>query len=153
MIQRIQSIYLLLVAILNGLLFVLPLNEMVSGSHILRLSINGLYDITEKENILVADLFPLLAIVSVSILLSVIAIFLYKNRKVQMRIAIYNSALGLGTTFLTLFYAYQISTTNETELGFSIGLLIPITGSILSFLAFKAIKKDDDLVKSVDRIR
>jgi len=153
MIQRIQSIYLLLVAILNSLLFVFPLNEMISGEHVIRLSILGLYDVTLEKSTLIADLFPLLAIVTVSILLSLIAIFLYKNRKLQMRISIYNSILGLGTIFLTLFYAYQIANTNQSQLGFSIGLVLPLIGSFFSFLAYKAIQKDDNLVKSVDRIR
>ena len=153
MIQRIQSIYLFLVAILNSLLFILPLNEMVSGSHILRLSIFGLSDITDHGNILIVDLFPLLVIVSVSILLSLVGIFLFKNRKIQMRLSMYTSILGLGTTFLTFFYAYQITSTNSTELGFSVGLLLPIISSIFAFLAFRAIKRDDKLIKSVDRIR
>jgi len=153
MIQRIQSLYLLVAALLNSLLFFIPLNEMISGDHILRLSVQGLYDVTTAESVLISDLFALMIIVIISTALAFISIFLYKNRKLQMRMALYNSILELGITFLTLYFAYQIATTHETTLGFSIGLIIPIIGSVLSYLAFRAIKKDDDLVKSVDRIR
>lgn len=153
MIQRIQSLYLLLVAILNGLLFVLPLNDMLSGGHIIRISVTGIFELIDDKTILIADLFPLLVINSISIVLAFAAIFLYKNRKAQMRLTIYNSLINVSITFLALFYAYQVASTHNIQLGFSIGLILPLIGAFLSFLAFKAIKKDDNLVKSIDRIR
>ena len=150
MIQRIQSLYLLIVVILNSLLFILPLNEMNTNNGILKLSILGL---SNSKTGLYTELFPLLALTIIIILIALFTIFLYKNRKIQMRLSLYNSVLGLSLSFLAIYYASQIANSNQTSLGFSVGLLIPIIGSIISFLAFKAIQKDDKLVKSIDRIR
>jgi len=153
MIQRIQSLYLLMAAILNSLLFIFPLNEMISSNHILTISVLGIFEQTDNQATLIADLFPLLAINVVSLLLSLISIFLYKNRKAQMRLTIYNSIINLSIALLALFYASQIASIHNINLGFSIGLMFPFIGAFLSFIAFKAIKKDDNLIKSVDRIR
>lgn len=150
MIQRIQSLYLLIVVILNSLLFILPLNEMNTNNGILKLSILGLSNSKTGQY---TELFPLLALTIIIILIALFTIFLYKNRKIQMRLSLYNSVLGLSLSFLAIYYASQIANSNQTSLGFSVGLLIPIIGSIISFLAFKAIQKDDKLVKSIDRIR
>lgn len=153
MIQRIQTLYLLIGAILYSLLFFIPLNEMLAGGHLLELSINGLVEICSDKIDPIIDLYPLLILTSVSILLLTITIFLFKNRKLQMRLSIYSTIIGLGITFLIFFYTYQIASTNQIQMGFSIGMLIPLSSSILSFLAYRAIKKDDELVKSIDRIR
>ncbi len=153
MIQRIQSIYLLIAASLNGLLFIFPLNEILSNNHILSISIMGISEQTGDKSIFIIDLFPLLIINLVALLLSLISLFLFKNRKVQMRLTIYNSIINLSILVLAIFYTYQITSIHDVNFGFSIGLMFPLTGAIFSFLAFRAIKNDDNLVKSIDRIR
>jgi len=153
MIQRIQSIYLLLVAVLNGLLFIFPVGEIVNNDHVLKLFVTGLHEITEGYTIFLNPSFPLLAIVIISIILALVSIFLFKNRALQMRLSLYNGILIIGFSLLSLFYTYQFALTEQGEWEVSIGLLFAITASLFSILAFRAIKRDDDLVKSVDRIR
>ena len=153
MIQRIQTLYLLIITILNSLLFILPLNVLALPSSNIKISILGLYSVKDGLSTLETQLFPLLALTSIIILIAFVTIFLYKKRKLQMRLSLYNSVLGLGLSFLAIYFTTQEAELNHTQISFSIGLIIPIIGSILSFLAFKAIKKDDDLVRSIDRIR
>lgn len=153
MIQRIQSIYILIVAILNGLLFVLPLNLLPIENGTLKVSILGLFQISEEKTTLVTELFPLLVLTSIIVAIALISLFLFKKRKLQMRFSIYNTILGLSLSFLAVYYTMQIADTNSSKLSFCLGLLLPTVSSVFSFLAFRAIKKDDDLVKSVDRIR
>ena len=143
MIQRIQTIYLLLASIVSGgLIFVFNLWNTI------------------KEKIFVVDLFsrevftlkviPFMFIMSS--ILSLVAIFLFKNRKLQFvigRIIIMTNLFLLG---LLIYLSLNLSgETSVSEKG--IGMFLPILAILLVVLANKAIKKDEDLIKSVDRLR
>lgn len=143
MIQRIQSIYLLLAtAISGGLIFVFNLWS------------------TPKHTTFVIDLFKedslLLNGISLLFLLSAfstcVAIFFYKRRQLQFvlgRISILINLLLLGL----LIY---VSLTLPGEMKISekgIGMFLPIIAIVFVVFANKAIQKDENLVKSVDRLR
>lgn len=136
MIQRIQSIYLLVVVLINGALpFWLPLWTDDQS--------NPVY---AQDGLLVLGGFGLVTV------LALCAIFMYKNRKNQFVINRLNMIFNL---FLLGFFVYRSLTisgeTNVSEKG--IGMLLPIVSIVFLVLANKAIKKDEDLVKSVDRLR
>ncbi len=84
--------------------------------------------------------------------LALIAMLLYKNRKNQFVVNRLNIILNL---FLLGFFVYRSlnlsGESNISEKG--IGMLIPIFSIVFLSLANRAIKKDEDLVKSVDRLR
>jgi len=135
-IQRIQTIYLLVVVLVSGALpFWLPLW-------------------TDQEAIWVyaQDELMILGGFGVVSILALIAIFLFKNRKNQFVVNRLNMIFNL---FLLGFFVYRSLTlsgeTNVSEKG--IGMLLPIVSIVFLVLANKAIKKDEDLVKSVDRLR
>ena len=143
MIQRIQTIYLLLAsAVSGGLMFVFKLWET------LKKNVFAL-DLISKEN-LSLKVVPILFLASAVITL--ITIFLYSDRKLQFvmgRIAILINLFLLG---LLIYLSLTLSgETSVSEKG--IGMFIPILAILLIVLANKAIKKDEDLVKSVDRLR
>ena len=96
----------------------------------------------------------ILAMISfyVSAALAIIAIFLFKNRQNQFVINRLNMILNL---FLLGFFVYRsLNLSGGTEVPEKgIGMLIPIFSIVLLVLANRAIKKDEDLVKSVDRLR
>ncbi|WP_323788803.1 DUF4293 domain-containing protein [Psychroserpens sp.] len=136
MIQRIQTIYLLLSAgVSAGLIFVLHLW-------------------TNSDDILVfaKDEYLYLGLFLGSALLSLISIFNFKNRKFQFVLGRLNIILNF---ILLGFFVYQLlmppGESNISEKG--VGIFIPILSIVLLVLANKAIKKDEDLVKSVDRLR
>ena len=136
MIQRIQSIYLILSAAVSaGLIFVLHLW-------------------TNSEDVLVfaKDEYLYLGLFLGSALLSLITIFSFKNRKFQFVMGRLNIILNF---ILLGFFVYQLlippGESNISEKG--VGIFIPILSIVLLVLANKAIKKDEDLVKSVDRLR
>ena len=144
MIQRIQSLFLLLASVVSGgLIFVFSLWEAVKSGEIF--AINTLtYDSFLMKGIGVLFL--------ISALLSFITIFVFKNRKLQFvmnRINILLNFLLLG------FIVYHLQTlsgeTAVSEKG--IGSFLPIISVFLLVFANKFIKKDEDLVKSVDRLR
>lgn len=88
----------------------------------------------------------------ISAALSVVTIFMYKNRKRQMLVNGVNILLNI---LLIGYLAYSLSTLpggfSNSEKG--IGLIVPFISILLVFIANRAIKKDEELVKSVDRFR
>ena len=136
MIQRIQSVYLLLLALTAG---VLPFfTELWTNA-------KGLM-VYAQDQLWVSIAFYAVAA------LAVIAIFMFKNRKNQFVFNRLNMILNL---FLLGFFVYRsLNLSGETSVSEKgIGMLIPIVSIVLLFLANRAIKKDEDLIKSVDRLR
>jgi succinate-acetate transporter protein len=87
-----------------------------------------------------------------SVALSLISIFRYKDRKSQFVLGRLNIILNF--ILLGLFVYRSLSLSGETEVSEKgIGILLPILSIVFLVLANKAIKKDEDLVKSVDRLR
>ena len=136
MLQRIQTIYLLLAAIASGgLIFVFNLWENTAG-----------------EPVYAQDDYSIMAFFLVSALLSLVTIFLFKNRKLQFVLGRLNIILNLILLGLFVYWSLMVpGESNISEKG--IGMLIPVISIVFLVLANKAIKKDEDLVKSVDRLR
>ena len=85
--------------------------------------------------------------------LSVLTIVTYKKRQNQFVMGRLNMILNL--ILLGLFVYRSLNISGETVLVSEkgIGMFLPIVAIVLLVLANKAIKKDEDLVKSVDRLR
>ena len=137
MIQRIQTVYLLLAFIVMGALpFVFPLETDASGN----------------KQVFFTDHTVDFVLFLASALLSIITIFLFKNRQLQFVLCRLNIILNL--ILLGLFVYHSLTVSGEvatSEKG--IGMFLPIFSIVFLVLANKAIKKDEDLVKSVDRLR
>jgi hypothetical protein len=137
MLQRIQTIYLLLAFVVTGVLpFLIPLWKMADGKD---------YYFMQNQAYVV--------ILGLSTTLSLLSIISYKKRQNQFVIGRLNIILNL--ILLGLFVYRSLNVSGETlavsEKG--IGMFLPIVAIVLLVLANKAIKKDEDLVKSVDRLR
>lgn len=144
MIQRIQTIYLLLAAFLStGLIFMVDLWVTKLGNKFF------VIDAFNTNNIVLKSMAILFF---ASGLFAFITIFLFKNRKLQFvmgRIIILINFILLG---ILVYFSQNLSGEIKiSEKG--IGLLIPIVTIVVISLANKAIKKDEELVKSVDRLR
>ena len=136
MIQRIQSLFLVIVAILTGILpFFFNLWIDVDGT-----------EVFANNELLISIAFYASAV------LAIWSMVQFKNRKSQFVINRLNMILNV---FLLGFFVYRsLNLSGETlvsEKG--IGMLIPVFSIIFLVLANRAIKKDEDLVKSVDRLR
>lgn len=135
MIQRKQSIYLLLASLVSGVsVWVFNLWK------------------TTTDWIQAHDDWIVLLLFLISSLLSLATIFLFKKRALQMRLGRLNILLNIS---LIGYLAYSLSTLpggfSDSEKG--IGLFIPFVSIVLLFIANRYIKKDEELVKSVDRFR
>ncbi|MCL6294494.1 DUF4293 domain-containing protein [Jejuia spongiicola] len=136
MLQRIQTIYLLIAAgVSAGLIYVFEL-----------------WITSDDLKVFAADINYVFAGFLTSAFFSIVTIFRYKNRKSQFMLGRLNIILNF---FLLGFFVYQsLNISGETAVSEKgIGMFLPIVSIVFLALANKAIKKDEDLVKSVDRLR
>lgn len=152
MIQRIQSLWLFLAAAALIAVLFLPVG-MFKMPH-------GWYECTAFNMTQAGDVppmnLPVWLIGLISILagfISFLAIFLFKKRSLQIRLTwvafIFKAILATGLVSLFMYFKYV----QDSWIGYGLAVLMPFFGLILDFLAIKGIKKDDALVKSLDRIR
>ena len=139
MLQRIQTIYLILAAVITGVLpFIFPLWKEQVGTEIV-----DFYFMKEMSYV---------ALFGLSTALSVVSIISFKKRQNQFVMGRLNIILNL--ILLGLFVYRLLTLSGETTVSEKgIGMFLPIVAIVLLVLANKAIKKDEDLVKSVDRLR
>jgi hypothetical protein len=137
MIQRLQSIYLFLAFLITGVLpFVFHLWKLENGV-IIYFMTNFLYSI----------LFGL------STTLSLLSVLSFKKRQNQFVMNRLNIILNLILLGLFVYRTLTVSGDMPSVSEKGIGMFLPIAAIFLLVLANKAIKKDEDLVKSVDRLR
>lgn len=136
MLQRIQSVYLIICLVLAG---ILPL-------------FLNLWTTTSKTLFFAADNLTYICLFESSALLVLISFFSYKKRQNQFVTNRLNMILNFILIGLLVYHSLTLSgETAVSEKG--IGMFLPIFSIVFLALANKAIKKDEDLVKSVDRIR
>lgn len=92
-------------------------------------------------------------VVLLIIILSVVAIFLYKNRKIQIKIALAIIFLSAALTALTAWFAYSAGEKYQAVLSPGFRTFIPLIIMLFSILAYHGIRKDETLVRSYDRLR
>ncbi|MDD2437771.1 MAG: DUF4293 domain-containing protein [Massilibacteroides sp.] len=153
MLQRIQTVYLLLVAGILLSLFFLPLAVLKSDDTFYSFDVFGLSTLLgEKE--LVYPTWGLAALAAISLLLALGTIFLYKKRILQIRLTIFNSILLLGFYGLFVFTLYMFKG-HITGLNWSVkfAMAFPAVCIVLNYLAIRNIGADEALVRSLERLR
>ncbi|HEX8545453.1 MAG TPA: DUF4293 domain-containing protein [Cytophagaceae bacterium] len=169
MIQRIQTIFLFLTAaLLVGLLFV-PIwenQEMTNGARAGRLLLDAFkLQFISEPNITGSEITKMLipeknviyiAVLALSAALSsLFSITRFANRILQLKLGMLTSLLIsalLGSIFLAIKQGNDVlTTTNKGE--YLIGFFLPVVALISNMLANRFIKKDENLVRSVDRLR
>ncbi len=147
MIQRIQTLYILLAAILTALLLKLNFAELTVSGEFYIFNAKG---IISGEQTLFSGL-PLFLFSWLISLLHLGAIFLYKRRILQMRILVFTIILLLGLFGVMLYFLY--ASFSGAEVAFKIPMTFPVIAIILDYLAIRAIGKDEALIRSLNRIR
>lgn len=144
MIQRIQSLYLLVAAILSG--GIINSVFLWSGSKAVQFTI---LDALQSEGMFL-NIIPFLFYSSA--FLSFVSIFMFKSRTRQLGLGRINILINFILLGVLVYHSLNISgETLVSEKG--IGLFFPVLVIICLVLANNAIKKDEELVKSVDRLR
>ncbi|MEZ4907868.1 MAG: DUF4293 domain-containing protein [Saprospiraceae bacterium] len=145
MIQRIQTVFLLLIVVTYILIFEFPFAiSSVAGTGFLADKDFDVYD--SPVLLIIAGLGGLLALIS---------IFLYKNRGVQVRLCYLSMVFSilLVVTAVVLFYNQAKTMISKGEIDDSIGIYLPVLILVFGYLASRFIRKDEKTVKSMDRLR
>lgn len=158
MIQRLQTIYLLAISIISIILVYVDLPFFEETGKVAEqyeaTTITVDYNSTDTLNEQVEENDSLKYFLRGISLLSLALIFLYKNRKLQMKLVI--SIIALTGMVFAIMYGRSYGmdyTTLDTERHLLSGALVPLSFIILSYLAYRGINNDEKLVKSLDRIR
>lgn len=149
MIQRIQTVYLLVVAILAVVMISLPVGSFVTPDY--RMSeLTNLALVSEEG---VSDYAPwaLFALQTVSAILALVTIFLYKKRMLQIRLTLFNMLVLVG--YYVTLVIFVLNLKGDASFVPSWTVCLPLISIILSWLAIRAIGKDEMLVKAYERLR
>jgi len=151
MIQRKQTLFLLLVVFSALALVMIPCNYIVHNGSTLGVSLFSLYT-TELTGTVWH--YTGMILDGVSLTLALITIFLYKQRVLQVRLCFLLMLLELGVTLIVSFCPMVEKTEGITSIENSgIASIIGVIGMMSAYLAARYIKKDIELLKSADRIR
>lgn len=146
MIQRIQSLLLGLVALFYVLLYFVPV-FIWEG--------NSVKQVPDPKNLIIHQHTIFSIVIGSIILFSLFIITQFKNRRKQRTFVFVLMIIMILNICLCLFYATKVTVANEYVLVWvkSYGMYLQLISLLLCYFAARRIKKDDDLVKSVDRIR
>lgn len=147
MIQRIQTVYLLIVTALLIASMCLPVGTFTDAAGVyvfkpLGLDVNGVHQST----------WGLFCILMLGTIIAFATILLFKNRILQIRMSIFNSLLLIG--YYLAFGAFLFVLKNADN-SFQIhwALCFPLISIVLNYLAIRAIGRDEVMVKAADRLR
>ena len=145
MIQRIQTIFLFLAAACFGVLFTAPMaTSDKPTSHFLS---DQVYNIQ--------DHLALIALASVGAALAIITIFLFKNRKLQVRLGYVVMLMAILLPLVSIWLLHNDTSTADSavQVKDQWGMFVPLGAILFEVMATYFIRKDDHLVKSMDRLR
>lgn len=150
MIQRIQSIYLFLVAVCSLLTLVFSFSSYNVGESILVFDAFG-FELAGKQQ----GFMPLYPILISSTLFALVSLFLFKARKRQLMINKINYLLILLVIILMFIdlNTFKALIDSETVVSYGVGMFLPIAALVFNFLANRGIKSDEKLIQSLDRLR
>jgi drug/metabolite transporter (DMT)-like permease len=143
-IQRIQSVWLFIAAMLNGLLFILPLYSYTAAGF------------TDPRYEGVRQYIPLFIVAAIATLLPLLAIFFFMERKRQRGLVWLSMLASAGVFLLMLLRISSLKSAEPPASEFSYalpGILVTIAAIIFEILALRGIRKDEKLIKSLDRLR
>lgn len=147
MIQRIQTIYLLLASLIAAFLGFYNPNLWRAKL------VNNTYDYFTGQS----D-YKYFALTMIIILLAFVCIFLFKKRRLQFRLTLLNLLLSIGLIVVQYFLIQAKDVHLQTaqmlkSATYLPAAFIPIPIVILIFLAARGIRKDEKMIRSLDRLR
>lgn len=158
MLQRIQSLFLLLAFIAAVLLFFFPIAGIYSPVVTYKFYVYGLINMVPGEPSALSFMttFPMLLLNVIISGLAFGCIFVYKNRVLQMKLVRFAILLNIVLVALIFFVYAKIIETNlhaAPDYLDEAGIYFPLISLIFLILANRFILKDEKLVRSIDRLR
>lgn len=163
MIQRIQSVYLAIVAILSTVSLFSTIGKFVAGGEIVSTFSNFSFSADKEPFSQVESCGPwaLGGLLLIVLVLSLLTIGLFNHRMKQVRLTIFSSILLVGYIAVYAFFSWvfqgklQAVAAPDAEVSFQLcaTAVYPVVCLILNIMAIHRIRKDEKLVRSLDRIR
>ena len=150
MIQRKQTIFLLLAVIAMMACLCMPVGKFMSGT---MQSDSVMYNLwlTQADGSKNFAVWSLFAIGLITITVSIAAIFTYMNRRLQARLCVFNILLCIG--WYAVYVVFTQTLCSKGAFKPEVAACFPLVGIILYILARKGIMDDERLVRAADRIR
>jgi hypothetical protein len=150
MLQRIQSVFLLLAAAAMLTASVTPLAVFFYNADRAVFEAMGVYLNGELND----STWGLFVIGAAGSALALFTVFLYKYRMLQIRFSIFNIVLMVGFYLYFGFIVYQLASAEELHFQKAgIGIIMPVIAIIFTILAIRRIGADEALVRSLNRLR
>jgi len=157
MIQRIQSLYLMLATILVVVCMASCIGYYISDEEGRVGKLFNLFCESYEEGHPArrGTVFSLFIILLIESTLSFLNIFLFKYRALQMRVCTFCMILLVGWYAAYAFFAWYFLDAFQANVSFKVSVWasLPFVSLILLYLAFRGIFKDEKLVRSLDRLR
>ncbi len=164
MIQRLQTLYLAAASLLLLSWFFSPLATFLVGGQEFSFGVMGFSTQTVGVENIYLRTWPLLVLTAITCFISVVTIFLYKRRMVQIRLSMFNLFALLGLVGLMVYYVYQVKSVFDAAAQLSVQATsvivqyslvdaFPLVAALLTYLALRRIASDEALVRSMDRLR
>lgn len=150
MLQRIQTVFLLLASACMLIASVTPLANFLYNQSPVTFEAMGMYEAGNIQQ----STWGLFCIGAISAVLALVSVFMYKKRILQIRMSIFNLVLMVGFYLYFGFLLFRLNP--EANLQFQkigIGIIMPIIAIILTILAIRKIGADEALVRSLNRLR
>jgi len=156
MIQRIQTLFLLLVFLISLATFFFPIaNFLSSPVYTIELGVFGIKEYTSYDMVW-PNTILLPIVLGLTGLVAFVTIFLYKRRMVQVRLIRFGLLLSIIYLALIFFYYVpELETLTQTDADYisEPGIYLPIVSVVFLILANRFIMKDEKLILSADRLR
>ncbi len=155
MLQRIQSIYLFLVFVFSFLFFVLPLAHFPAVAPEMPLRLVRYHEFFTAVDIAGTWMAVVLILLfALAAIITVYTTFLYKKRMAQIRFGKYNMFIHAAIVLVSFFFIDSIrGQVNDAGFSYGAGIFFPVISLIFILMANRAIRKDENIVRSADRIR
>jgi len=155
MIQRIQTVYLFLVLVFTLLFLFFPLGSLEIGATSYVIKTWGVSPVSEQ---ILGDYNKVLGVISmilafVVMILTVYITLQYKNRLLQIKLGKINILIHMVMVVTAFFYIDSIKKGLEEFFSYGVSIIFPLLSMILILMANRAIKRDEELVRSADRLR
>jgi hypothetical protein len=147
MIQRIQTLFIFIAAIVTALMLKTEFAEIASEGDYYIFSAEG---IAMGENVIL-DGLPIQVFIGLIVILHLVVIFLFKRRILQIRLLVFSIILLIGLAGLMLYFLY--AGLDSLNVIYKIPMALPLVAIIFDYLAIRAIGKDEALIRSINRIR
>ena len=155
MIQRIQTLWLLIVVALTTAMMFMPLAMYGGGVEEYKLYAFGMH--SSQDSFTNIPIICMSVLIVLTLLIPLFTIFLFKRRQLQIRMCVVEMILLVGSqVVICIIYIIGYRAVADFDVHGSLmkpAMFIPVIAIFFSYLAMKAISRDEILVRSTDRIR